>query len=54
MSQQVLGVKLPPGVRGAPGVTIVPDHATVGTAGVTSPRTRDSTPTTSRILRLPR
>ncbi len=52
MSQQVLGVKLPPGVRGAPGVTIVPDHATVGTAAVTSPRTRNPTSTTSRTLRL--
>jgi len=54
ISKEVLGVKLPPGVRGAPGVTIVPDHATVGTAAVTLPRTRSTTPITSRTLRLPR
>ena len=54
MSKEVLGVKLPPGVRGAPGVTIVPGHATVGTAAVTLPRTRSTTPITSRTLRLPR
>jgi hypothetical protein len=54
MSKEVLGVKLPPGVRGAPGVTIVPDHSTIGTAAVTSPRTRSTTPITSRTLRLPR
>jgi hypothetical protein len=54
MSKEVLGVKLPPGVRGAPGVTIVPDHSTIGTAAVTLPRTRSTTPITSRTLRLPR
>ena len=50
MSHQVIGVKLPPGVRGAPGVTIVPDHATFGVAGAT--RTT-GTPTYTRLLRLP-
>jgi hypothetical protein len=54
ISQEVLGVKLAPGVRGAPGVTIVPDRATVGTAAVTLPRTRSTTPITSRTLRLSR
>jgi hypothetical protein len=38
MSNQVIGLKLPPGVRGDPGVTVVPDHS-VGTVGVTSSRT---------------
>ena len=50
MSHQVLGIKLPPGVRGAPGVTIVPNHATVGVAGAT--RTLNTT-TSTRTLRLP-
>jgi hypothetical protein len=50
MSHQVIGMKLPPGVRGAPGVTIVPNHATVGTAGAT--RTPGTT-TSTRLLRLP-
>lgn len=50
MSHQVIGVKLPPGVRGAPGVTIVPNHSTVGVAGAT--RTSGTT-TSTRILRLP-
>lgn len=49
MSHQVLGVKLPPGVRGAPGVTIVPNHGAVGVAGTT--RT-SSTSTSTRTLRL--
>jgi hypothetical protein len=49
MSHQVLGVKLPPGVRGAPGVTIVPYRGAVGVAGTT--RT-SSTTTSTRTLRL--
>jgi hypothetical protein len=50
MSHQVTGVKLPPGVRGTPGVTIVPDHGTFGVTGAT--RTTSRTIST-RLLRLP-
>ena len=49
MSHQVLGVKLPPGVRGAPGVTIVPNRGAVGVTGAT--RT-SSTTISTRTLRL--
>jgi len=49
MSHQVLGIKLPPGVRGAPGVTIVPNHGTVGVAGAARP---SGTTTSTRTLRL--
>ena len=51
ISGEVLGLKLPPGVRGAPGVMVVPGHATVGTTAVTLTRTRSTTPITSRTLR---
>jgi hypothetical protein len=41
MSNQVIGLKLPPGVRGVPGVTIVPDHESgVITTGSGWSRTR--------------
>jgi hypothetical protein len=56
MSYQVTGVKLPPGVRGTPGLTIVPSReATVGITGGTWTRTR-GVPTiqTTRTTTLPR
>jgi hypothetical protein len=41
MSHAVVGVKPPPGVRGAPGVAIIPEHGSLtGTTGATSPRLR--------------
>jgi hypothetical protein len=51
MSHQVTGVKLPPGVRGVPGVTIVPSHnSVVGATGAISPRSR-GVPTATRTTR---
>jgi hypothetical protein len=37
LTSDVLGVKLPPGVRGDPGVTVVPDRTQVGAAGAAVP-----------------
>jgi len=56
MSHQVTGVKLPPGVRGIPGITIVPSHESgVTVAGPTWSRMR-GTPTgqVTRTTTLPR
>jgi hypothetical protein len=50
MTHQVTGVKLPPGVRGAPGVAVVPGRD--GQVGPTWPRSRGG-PSTSRTT-LPR
>jgi hypothetical protein len=38
MTHNVLGVKLPPGARGDPGVTVVPDRSVTGASGTASPR----------------
>ena len=44
MSHAVIGIKPPPGVRGAPGVAVIPYHDSVtGTAGASSPRLRGLT-----------
>jgi hypothetical protein len=41
MTYKVIGVKLPPGVRGEPGVAVVPDRPSAGTGDLAAPRQRD-------------